>query len=164
MTASSPDDREPSSPSVGWMASIDRNHLPGAAFSLAAAMFWVVLAMRSPTSTHHFAPLVVGAIWGSLYRLEVPAPPGAVRVLIGVAGCSVALTAFFYLLAIGRLDGPPLISAVPVVVELPALAVIGGLIGAGVHRYRRWGADADRAAGASTDPGTEDGAGPAAGP
>lgn len=134
-----------------------RHLLPGAALTVGAALFWVILAMRTPTSTHHFAPLVVAAAWGVVYRQYVPAPPPVQRAVVGLGGAAVGLTAFLFLAAIGRLNGPPLIANVPVSTELPGMAIVGGLIGAGLHRVWRWDQDAKLAPDSSgtTEPGVQ---------
>jgi peptidoglycan/LPS O-acetylase OafA/YrhL len=109
-----------------------REHRRGAAASIAAATLWIVLASRSPTSTHHFSPLVIAGVWGYLTRHDrLPVPATADRVLMLGGGFFVAVAAQLVLTAADKLKGPPLIAAVPVPVELLIMAGLGAVIGAG---------------------------------
>lgn len=109
-----------------------RAHRVGVAASVGAAVLWIVLAWRSPTSTHHFAPLVVAGVWGFLTRKDnLPAPSRSDRLVMLGGGLAVAMAAFVLLAASGRLDGPELVAPVPVLVELPLMAVIGAVVGSG---------------------------------
>ena len=92
--------------------------------SVALAAVWLLLAWRSPTSTHHFAPLVVAAAWGFFTELSGPAPARRAA----AAGVSVAV---FVLVALGlndRLLGPTLWHSRPSWPELLGFAVLGGLV------------------------------------
>ncbi len=96
---------------------------PALATAVAAAV-WFVLAWRTPTSTHHFAPLVVAAGWGFLSELDTPS---ATRRAAG-AGVAVALLTLLGLGLNDRLLGPTLWEARPSWPELLGFSLLGGLI------------------------------------
>lgn len=114
-------------------------HRLGILASVAAAMLWAVLAWRTPTSTHHFAPLVVAGVWGYIARhSESHQTTPADRVLMGVGGAALALGTQLVLTVADKLDGPALIEAVPVPTELALMSLLGAVIGSGLlHRRRR---------------------------
>jgi len=92
--------------------------------SIALAAVWVILAWRTPTSTHHFAPLVAAASWGFLADLSKPANIG--RAAFG--GVAVAVIALVLLALNDRLLGPTLWHSRPSWPELLGFAVLGGVI------------------------------------
>lgn len=95
-----------------------------ATLSIAFAAVWVALAWRTPTSTHHFAPLVAAASWGYLVDLDGPATSR--RAALG--GVVVALVALLALGLNDRLLGPTLWHSRPSWPELLGFALLGGLI------------------------------------
>ncbi len=110
---------------MGWT-----DHWKGPLASLVAAGFWVGLAWRTPSSTHHFAPLVVAAVWGYVVRHDRPiAPTAASRLLLAAGGMAIAIGAQIVLAAGDKLNGPPLFSEVAVPLELSLMAVVGALTG-----------------------------------
>lgn len=92
--------------------------------SLALAVLWAVLAWRSPTSTHHFAPFVVAAAWGFLTDTEGPVAAW----WAASAGFVVAATTVLVLGLSDRLDGPTLWGARPSWPELLGFAAIGSAV------------------------------------
>lgn len=98
------------------------------------ATVWTVLAFRSPTSTYHFAPLVVGAAWPAVARVirGVLSAGEATRASIGGL-VSVALVTFD-LSILNALQGPGFFGLSP---EAEAM-VIGtiGTVAAGL--WSRW--------------------------
>lgn len=92
--------------------------------SIALAGVWFVLAWRTPTSTHHFAPLVVAAAWGFLADADSAA---ASRWAAG-AGVVVAAGTVLALSVSDRLLGPTLWHSRPSWPELLGFAVLGGVI------------------------------------
>ncbi len=107
--------------------------------SLAAAGLWLVLAWRSPTLTHHFAPLIAAALWGIIARN----PPGAAQpdrserltpessVIRSsfVGGFAIAAATTLILLVADKLQGPGLYGNFPVPAELFLHALGGAVIG-----------------------------------
>lgn len=99
------------------------------AASAIAALLWIVLAWRSPTSTYHFAPLVVTLAWPWTSRSE-----GGTRTTANVwvpiiGGTILSLMAGGVLLVAGRLEGPTLWSesgqSAQVVLEILLVTAIG---------------------------------------
>jgi len=88
------------------------------------AAVWFTLAWRSPTSTHHFAPLVVAASWGFLADVQSTA---AARVA-AAAGVAVAVVTLGGLAIADRLMGPTLWGSRPSWPELLGFAVLGGIV------------------------------------
>lgn len=78
----------------------------GLVWALAAAIAWIVLASRTPTSTFHFAPLVVGAVWVVVdgYSEAGSTPHRAVNAAI--VGFALAALATILLAVRGDLAGP----------------------------------------------------------
>jgi len=98
--------------------------IKSAAATLGLAAVWFVLAWRTPTSTHHFAPLVVAAAWGFMTdrsdRRSV--------VLAAALGTMVALATVLALGAGDRLLGPTLWHSRPSWPELAGFALLGGVV------------------------------------
>lgn len=92
--------------------------------SIALASVWFVLAWRSPTSTHHFAPLVVAATWGFLVELA----DQAARRRAAAGGVTIAVLALVALGLSDRLSGPTLWHSRPSWPELLGFALLGGVI------------------------------------
>lgn len=96
------------------------------------AVLWIVLAWRAPTSTHHFAPLVVALAWGFLADPRT----GREIAVASIGGVAVALVALVVLAIGSRLQGPTLWGSTPSAPELIGSAVLGGVITA-VRAQRR---------------------------
>ena len=92
--------------------------------SIGLAVVWFALAWRTPTSTHHFAPLVVAAAWGFVADLEAGAD--ARRAAVGGVTVAVATTAALGLA--DRLLGPTLWHSRPSWPELVGFALLGGIV------------------------------------
>ncbi len=92
--------------------------------SLALGALWFILAWRSPSSTHHFAPLVIAGAWGFISELG----DRRATITAAFAGVAVALVALMALAVADRLGGPTLWGARPSWPELTGFAVLGGLI------------------------------------
>lgn len=107
-----------------------RDHLIGAALTLAVIAAWVGLAAWRPHVTFHLAPVFAGAAWpvglrrgGALRIAPIDAARGA------LAGATIAVAASLVLWWAGLLDGPTLWDDGPALVEtIPAVAIgaIGG--------------------------------------
>lgn len=112
-----------------------KTHRKGAVIAVVAAILWTILAWRTPTSTHHFAPLVAAGAWGFVTRYdELPNPSPGQRVLMFFGGLALPITAQVVLAVNDKLRGPPLLSAVPVPTELLLMAVLGAVAGSGIWR------------------------------
>ncbi|MCP3987878.1 MAG: hypothetical protein GY724_02290 [Actinomycetia bacterium] len=85
---------------------------------------WFILAWRSPSSTHHFAPLVTAGAWGFISELG----DRRATFTAAIGGVVVALAALVALALADRLGGPTLWGARPSWPELVGFAVLGGLI------------------------------------
>lgn len=107
--------------------------------STAAALVWAVLAWRTPTSTFHFAPLIVAAAWPVVARSygERHDRPQAGMVAASAAG--LAMVTGLVLLAAGRLEGPTFWSDGGAIVEVALAAVLGGAYGFRVLTRERRG-------------------------
>ncbi len=99
------------------------------------AAAWALLATRSPTSTHHFAPLVVAV--APLVFLQTA---GRCEIDVGAAvGAAVGLGATGALAVSDRLRGPTFIHTRPSWPELVLVVVIGA---AGAWIWHRRATDA----------------------
>ncbi len=106
----------------------------GLLVALLAAVAWALLAARMPSSTYHFAPMVVAAAWVVFegYREAGVTPRRAVN--LSLAGFLIAVVATVILEVKGDLDGPVFWEhgdGAPVVVEhvlFSALGAVGGLV------------------------------------
>ena len=88
-----------------------------AAWSVAAAAAWVLLASRSPNLTYHFAPLVAAGAW----------PIAGSRARWAVASGAIAVATAVGLRVSSSLEGPDLIGGHAAFAE----AVLFALVGAG---------------------------------
>jgi protein-S-isoprenylcysteine O-methyltransferase Ste14 len=91
-----------------------------------------VLAWRTPTSTHHFAPLVVAAAWGFLADAQGPSASRRAA----AAGVAVAVITLIVLGVTGHLSGPTLWHSRPSWPELLGFAALGGVITLVRGRFR----------------------------
>ena len=72
-------------------------------------------------------------MWGFITRADsLKDPSRADTGLMFVGGLALALGAWIFLAVADRLNGPPLISAIPVMAELPLMGLIGALFGSRV--------------------------------
>ncbi len=111
----------------------------GLLWAVAAAIAWLVLAARTPTSTFHFAPMVVAAIWVVYdgYSEAGVTPHRAVN--DAVVGLAVAALATLYLEIRGDLLGPVFWESgpdSPVLLEHLMFGVGGAVVGLGVSLRR----------------------------
>lgn len=111
----------------------DLRGLAGLVASLVAGVVWAYLASGSPSSTFHFAPMVMAGAW-----VAVDGSMGAgltQRRIVNAAlgGLALALAATLILEAKGDLDGPTFWAHgddAPVVLEHVLFAVLGSALGA----------------------------------
>jgi hypothetical protein len=98
--------------------------------AVVAASGWIALALRSPSNTYHFAPLVVA--------LAVPVASRSVsreqlgrwtKVFIGSAGGLAAALIGLWLAWTGNLEGPALWGGSGALVEVLVFSLGGALVG-----------------------------------
>ena len=111
---------------------------------LVAVAVWVVLAIRTPTNTFHFAPIVVAVVWPIVRRVgSGTALPGRESVLVAVSGTALAVTVGVVLSATGNLEGPTFwgdgAGVFGALFEVVLFAVAGGLFGYRVASRERAG-------------------------
>ncbi len=94
------------------------------ALTVGLGVLWFILAWRSPSSTHHFAPLVTAGAWGFISELR----DRRLTITAAVGGVGVALGVLVALALADRLGGPTLWGARPSWPELTGFAMVGGLI------------------------------------
>ncbi len=104
-----------------------RKILLGALASLAAAGLWAWLAGRSPSSTHHFAPLAVVALFVIVARPLDRDPSPAETLIASLGGAAIAAATALSLWATGNLAGPTLWHGRPALPELLGMAVLAGV-------------------------------------
>ncbi len=103
-----------------------RKLLLGASASVSAAGLWAWLAQRTPTSTHHFAPLAVVALFAIVAR-PADRDPSPTQILItSLGGALIAAVTAGALWATGNLDGPTLWHSRPALPELLGMAALAG--------------------------------------
>jgi hypothetical protein len=105
----------------------------GAAASVACVVLWSFLADRTPTSTFHFAPVLVAAAWVAVEGTTGAGLAARATVKLAAAGVVVAAAATVGLEMADLLRGPVFWQHgpdAPVVAEHLLFALIGGLIGA----------------------------------
>lgn len=97
----------------------------GVGASLVGAALWLVLALRTPTSTFHFAPLIVAGVWPVVRRsmgrrlettdaAKVAGASGGLAILVGLL-----------LFAFDSLRGPSLWADDGALLEVVLFAVLG---------------------------------------
>lgn len=123
--------------------------LTGLGASLAVAVLWVLLAFRSPSTTYHFAPIVVTV--ASPYAARAKAAgafTGRRALVIVAAGAAISLAAVVALASTRHLTGPTLWDSGNATTEAIAFTAAGSVCGYWVAwRQRRWlgkPANADR--------------------
>jgi hypothetical protein len=119
----------------------------GVALAALAAIGWVVLAIRTPTNTYHFAPLVV-ALAAPIAARSDPARSDPARsdlggsespwsrLFVGCVGGVVAAAIGLSLAASGNLEGPTFWGEGGALGEV-LLFSIGGAVAGGVLMWRR---------------------------
>ncbi len=107
--------------------------------TVVAGAIWLVAALRTPTNTYHFAPIIVAAAWPFLARGEA-ARTTRQALTTATASTSVALGIAAFLWMTDRLRGPTLWESDAAAFETILFALLGG--GAGLIaqlRHRRPG-------------------------
>lgn len=105
----------------------------GAIASGAAALLWVVLAWNNPSSTYHFAPLIVATAWPWLTRTN-DGPTTKRATWLSVSGAAaLALGAGAILLLANKLQGPTFWSEArqpgQVALEIAIATLLGSILG-----------------------------------
>jgi len=111
----------------------------GLAWAVAAAVVWIVLAVRTPTSTFHFAPMVVAGLWVIYDGYSVAGLTQHRAVNEALVGFGVAVAATLLLEAMGDLTGPVFWHEgpdSPVVLEHLMFAAGGAVLGLGMAMRR----------------------------
>jgi hypothetical protein len=102
----------------------------GAVVALVVAFVWVVLAVRTSTSTYHFAPLILALVLPFASRSSpIGHPRRPVGVFIASIGGVLAALVGLGLAWTGNLDGPTLWGEGGALGEVLAFSVAGVLIG-----------------------------------
>ncbi len=104
----------------------------GLLWAVVAAVAWGVLAHRTPTSTFHFAPLVVAGVWVIYDGYSEAGVTQRQAVNEAVAGFVVALVATVTLELLDDLSGPVFWQSgpdAPVVLEHLLFAAGGAIVG-----------------------------------
>lgn len=98
------------------------------ATTIVAGALWAVLAIRTPTNTFHFAPIIVAAAWPVIAR---GSQARTTRQAVATASSStaIALGIGVALWATDRLRGPTLWHSGPAITETVLFALLGGAIG-----------------------------------
>lgn len=100
----------------------------GPAVTVGGGVLWLILALRTPTNTFHFAPIIVAAAWPMVARGSVASTTRRAWSLAG-AGTTFALAIGFFLWATDHLQGPALWHVGPALIEVVLFALLGGAIG-----------------------------------
>lgn len=98
--------------------------------ALGLALIWVLLAVRTPTTTYHLAPLLVAAAAAVTRRwlTRTPVPPRPATAL-AVTGLAITWTVTAVLTWQGLLAGPDITGRAAPVVEAVLLAGVGAVLG-----------------------------------
>ncbi len=100
----------------------------GLLIALAAAVAWAGLAARTPTSTYHFAPIVIAAAWVLFDGYSKAGTTQHKAVNFAIAGLVIAVATTLILEVKGDLQGPTFWDGsddAPVVVEHVLFSVVG---------------------------------------
>lgn len=109
-------------------------HWRGAIAPVVAAAVWWVLAARTPTSTFHFAPLIVAAAWVVIEGGAEAGLTPRLSLRLGAAGFGLAVLVTAALDQAGHLEGPVFWANgddAPVVAEHFLFALLGAVGGVG---------------------------------
>ncbi|MEE9415543.1 MAG: hypothetical protein V3V01_09680 [Acidimicrobiales bacterium] len=106
---------------------LDRFAGPGA--SLVGAVLWLGLALRTPTSTFHFAPLIVAGVWPVVRRSMGRRLETVEAAKVAVASGGLALLVGLTLLIADSLKGPSLWSEDDAFLEVVLFAILGAAFG-----------------------------------
>jgi len=118
---------------------VNLHRFAGLAWAVAAAVAWIVLAVRTPTSTFHFAPMVVAGLWVIYDGYSVAGLTQHRAVNEALVGFGVAVAATLLLEAMGDLTGPVFWHEgpdSPVVLEHLMFAAGGAVLGLGMAMRR----------------------------
>ena len=114
------------------------NPFRGLVWTVGVLVVWTILAIRNPTLTYHFAPLIAAAAWPIASRREAAQP--LMQALISGVGALVLVTVVSLALwSSENLDGPILWGDGPAVVEALLFAALGALFGTWVAGRKRAG-------------------------
>lgn len=117
----------------------------GLGFSAFMAVIWLALAMFNPTTTYHFAPVIVAAAWPAGCRLHAArALPARPAVTTALGGGLLALAATALLSTLDALAGPALFGLPDGLSETLAAVALGVCIGVTFAVVRRGGKPAQR--------------------
>jgi hypothetical protein len=100
----------------------------GPAATAIAGVLWFILAVRAPTNTFHFAPIIVAAAWPFVARGSHARTMRQALTTAG-AGTGVALGIGLVLWATDRLSGPTLWHSGSALTETVLFAFLGGAAG-----------------------------------
>lgn len=123
--------------------------LTGLGASLAVAGLWGLLALRSPSTTYHFAPIVVTVALPYAARAKAgDAFTGRRALVIVAAGAAISLGAVIALASTRHLTGPTLWDSGNATIEAIAFTAAGSVCGywvAGRRPHGPFGVDRNRA-------------------
>lgn len=109
------------------------------AVSIVAGLVWAGLAWRTPTSTFHFAPLIVAVAWPVVARSTGGRAEARAAVLAAGGAVGFALAVGLLLLVADRLQGPTFWGDGGAIVEVVIAALLGGAYGLRVLTRERSG-------------------------
>lgn len=98
------------------------------AATVLTGILWVALAIRTPTNTFHFAPIIVAAAWPLVAR-DSQARTTRQAIATASASTALALGIGLALWATDRLRGPTLWNDGPTTTEIVLFSLLGGTIG-----------------------------------
>ena len=96
-------------------------------YAAGMALLWALLAWNSPSTTYHFAPLIVAAAVPGALLLGEAKVPGPTLILAGAASGVLALVVTTVLGTADRLIGPSLLPFGGAVAEALVFAAVGVL-------------------------------------
>lgn len=98
------------------------------AVTVVATTLWVALAIRTPTNTYHFAPIIAAASWPIVDRGGVR-PTTRHSIVVAGLSTTIVLVAGLALWASDRLQGPTLWGSGTSIGETVIFAILGGIVG-----------------------------------
>jgi len=106
-------------------------HIAGPVTSAVIALVWVLLALWRPTTTFHFAPLLVALGWPYSTRAQLGRPSIPVEATVAVlGGLAVSLGTTVGLVLAGNLEGPTFWESNDAPLESVLMTLIGAALGA----------------------------------